>query len=44
MTVAIAARELVRAFLEARFTYEERYERRLGKIKALEREVRRHAP
>jgi ribose 5-phosphate isomerase B len=37
------ARELVRAFLGARFTHEERHERRLGKIKALEQEVRRHA-
>jgi ribose 5-phosphate isomerase B len=35
------ARELVRAFLEARFTHEERHERRLGKIKALEQELRR---
>jgi ribose 5-phosphate isomerase B len=31
------ARELARAFLEARFTHEERHERRVGKIKALER-------
>jgi RpiB/LacA/LacB family sugar-phosphate isomerase len=31
------ARELVRAFLEARFTHEERHQRRLDKIKALER-------
>jgi ribose 5-phosphate isomerase B len=30
------ALELVRAFLEAHFTHEERHERRLGKIKALE--------
>jgi ribose 5-phosphate isomerase B len=37
------ARELVRAFLEARFTHEERHERRLGKIKALEEKVRRKA-
>jgi ribose 5-phosphate isomerase B len=37
------ARELVRAFLGARFTHERRHERRLGKIKALEDEVRRHA-
>jgi len=37
------ARELVRAFLEARFTHEERHERRLGKIKTLEREGRLHA-
>jgi ribose 5-phosphate isomerase B len=37
------ARELVSAFLEARFTHEERHERRLGKINALEREGRRHA-
>jgi ribose 5-phosphate isomerase B len=36
------ARELVRAFLGARFTHEERHERRLGKIRALEEEVRRH--
>jgi len=36
------ARELVRAFLGARFTHEERHERRLGKIKALEEEGRRH--
>jgi RpiB/LacA/LacB family sugar-phosphate isomerase len=33
------ARELVRAFLEARFTHEARHERRLGKIKALEEEA-----
>ena len=38
------ARELVRAFLEARFTHEERHRRRLAKIAALEAEVRRHAP
>jgi len=38
------AHELVRAFLGARFTHEERHQRRLGKIKALEEEVRRHAP
>lgn len=37
------ARELVRSFLDARFTHEQRHERRLGKIKALEEEVRRHA-
>jgi ribose 5-phosphate isomerase B len=37
------ARELVRAFLEARFTHEERHERRLGKITTLEREGRLHA-
>lgn len=37
------AGELVRAFLGARFTHEERHERRLGKIRALEEEVRRHA-
>jgi RpiB/LacA/LacB family sugar-phosphate isomerase len=37
------AQELVRAFLGARFTHEERHERRLAKIKALEEEVRRHA-
>jgi ribose 5-phosphate isomerase B len=36
------ARELVRVFLAARFTHEERHERRLGKIRALEEEVRRH--
>jgi ribose 5-phosphate isomerase B len=35
------ARELVRAFLEARFTHEERHERRLSKIKALEQVHRR---
>jgi ribose 5-phosphate isomerase B len=34
------ARELVRAFLQARFTHEERHERRLGKIRTLEREGR----
>ena len=38
------ALELVRTFLAARFTHEERHERRLGKIKALEDEVRRNAP
>jgi ribose 5-phosphate isomerase B len=38
------ARELVRTFLAARFTHEERHERRLAKIKALEDGVRRHAP
>jgi ribose 5-phosphate isomerase RpiB len=38
------ARELVRTFLAARFTHEERHERRLGKIKALEDEVRHRAP
>lgn len=37
------ARELVRAFLNARFTHEERHERRLGKIKALEEKVPRKA-
>jgi ribose 5-phosphate isomerase B len=37
------AQELVRAFLGARFTHEERHERRLAKIKALEEEGRRHA-
>ena len=37
------ARELVRAFLGARFTHEERHERRLAKIRALEDEVRRDA-
>jgi len=36
------ARELARTFLEARFTHEERHERRLGKIRALEDEVRHH--
>ncbi len=35
------ARELVRAFLGARFTHEERHERRLGKITALEERVGR---
>jgi ribose 5-phosphate isomerase B len=35
------ARDLVRIFLEARFTHETRHERRLGKIKALEEKVRR---
>jgi ribose 5-phosphate isomerase B len=34
------ARELVRTFLEARFTHEQRHERRLSKIKALEDEMR----
>ena len=37
------ARELVRAFVDARFTHEERHERRLRKIKALEDEASRHA-
>jgi RpiB/LacA/LacB family sugar-phosphate isomerase len=37
------ARELVRAFLDASFTHEQRHERRLSKIKALEDKVRRHA-
>jgi ribose 5-phosphate isomerase B len=37
------ALELVRAFLGARFTHEERHERRLGKIRALEEKVRRGA-
>jgi ribose 5-phosphate isomerase RpiB len=37
------ARELVRAFLEARFTHEERHERRLVKITTLERKGRLHA-
>jgi ribose 5-phosphate isomerase B len=37
------ARELVRSFLDARFTHEERHERRLGKIRALE-ETDRRAP
>jgi len=36
------ARELVRFFLDARFTHEQRHERRLAKIKALE-EADRHA-
>ncbi len=34
------AMELVRVFLEARFTHEERHERRLAKISALENEGR----
>jgi ribose 5-phosphate isomerase B len=38
------ALELVRTFLAARFTHEERHERRRAKTKALEDEVRRHAP
>jgi ribose 5-phosphate isomerase B len=37
------ARELVRAFVEARFTHEERHERRLRKIEALEEKAGRHA-
>jgi len=37
------ARELARVFLDARFTHEQRHERRLGKITALEEAVR-HAP
>jgi len=37
------ARELVRTFLNARFSHEPRHERRLGKIRALE-ERERHAP
>jgi ribose 5-phosphate isomerase B len=37
------ARELTRFFLEARFTHEQRHERRLAKIRALE-EAERHAP
>jgi ribose 5-phosphate isomerase B len=37
------ARELVRAFLQARFTHEERHERRLGKIRTLEGEGRLRA-
>ena len=37
------ARELVRTFLNARFSHEPRHERRLGKIRALE-EKERHAP
>jgi RpiB/LacA/LacB family sugar-phosphate isomerase len=36
------ARELVRSFLQARFSHEERHERRLGKLRALEDE-RQHA-
>ena len=35
------ARELVETFLGARFTHEERHQRRVGKIKALEEEARR---
>jgi RpiB/LacA/LacB family sugar-phosphate isomerase len=35
------ARELARVFLAARFSHEERHERRLGKIRALEEEARR---
>ncbi len=38
------ARELVRAFTEARFSHDARHERRLGKLKALEQEVRRDTP
>jgi RpiB/LacA/LacB family sugar-phosphate isomerase len=37
------AKELVHWFLDARFSHQERHERRLGKIRALESEVRRHA-
>jgi ribose 5-phosphate isomerase B len=37
------AQELVQVFLEAHFTHEQRHERRLGKIRALEDEVRHHA-
>jgi RpiB/LacA/LacB family sugar-phosphate isomerase len=37
------ARELVRAFLGARYTCEERHERRLAKIRALERQTTAHA-
>ena len=37
------ARDLVRVFLGARFSHEERHERRLRKIRALEEEVRRDA-
>ena len=37
------ARELVRLFLDARFTHEERHERRLAKIAALE-QADHHAP
>jgi ribose 5-phosphate isomerase B len=37
------ARELARVFLDARFTHEQRHERRVAKIKALE-ERNRHAP
>ena len=40
---ASLAEELVRVFLEARFTHEQRHERRLGKIKALEDEGIRDA-
>ncbi len=35
---AALAEELVRVFLQADFTHEQRHERRLGKIRALERE------
>ncbi len=38
------ARELVQAFLGARFSREARHQRRLGKITALEEGMRRHAP
>ena len=34
------ARELVAAFISARFTGEERHQRRLGKVKAMEAELR----
>ncbi len=37
------ARELARVFLDARFTHEQRHERRLAKITALE-DADRHAP
>ena len=37
------ARELVRAFLNARFSHEARHERRLAKIRALEEAARRGA-
>jgi len=30
------AKDLVKAFLEAKFTHEERHLRRLGKVKAIE--------
>jgi ribose 5-phosphate isomerase B len=39
---ALAA-DLVRVFLEARYTHEERHERRLRKVEALEGEFRRRA-
>jgi ribose 5-phosphate isomerase B len=37
------AEELARVFLQANFTHEQRHERRLGKIRALEREDRSDA-